>query len=341
MADKFVLNELTPEQEAHLDPIRDEWLAIGYSDAPTDRATAEVGIRMAYQEAGLQPPAAIIWHKSPIDGVVAAAMLMSGNPDLERRALAGEVDHAAITEEQRRAESGNACYGQHEASWLGLYDFFWRHCPGVFDEGPDPLAGHKLVARSAGWWWPMSDVCVATDRPIRLRADDAGRLHSEDGPAIQYAGDIPGYYWHGTAVDERVILRPETITLAEIRAEQNEEIRRILITRYGADRYIRDSGATLVHEDEWGALYSAPPLVDSDPPYMAVRVENSTPEPDGTFREFWLAVHPELRPLLRRDATNPNAPLLGEPQELTALNAVASTFGLTGDAYKRALVEQT
>ena len=57
-----------------------------------------------------------------------------------------------------------------------------------------------------------------------------------------------------------------------------------------------------------------------------VEVKNATPEPDGSFREFFLSVHPELRPILDDGA-------LGDPQELTAHNAVASTFGLRGEEY--------
>jgi hypothetical protein len=57
-----------------------------------------------------------------------------------------------------------------------------------------------------------------------------------------------------------------------------------------------------------------------------VAVDNSTLEPDGTRKRYFLRVHPELRPL-RADGT------MGNPQTPTAHNAVASTFGMTGDQY--------
>lgn len=56
-----------------------------------------------------------------------------------------------------------------------------------------------------------------------------------------------------------------------------------------------------------------------------VRVVNSTPEPDGSHKRYMLRVHPELRPLLDEG--------LGQPQKMTARNAVASTFGLRGEEY--------
>lgn len=85
-----------------------------------------------------------------------------------------------------------------------------------------------------------------------------------------------------------------------------------------------------------------PVLLDSDPKYgelwslpicmgfrrfLFVRVWNSTPKPDGTREEYFIPVDTELRPL------GPQG-VFGEPQEYTARNAVASTFGLRGEKYK-------
>ena len=50
-----------------------------------------------------------------------------------------------------------------------------------------------------------------------------------------------------------------------------------------------------------------------------------TPEPDGTHRVYWLGVDERCRPAL---ADGP----FGEPQELTARNAVAASWGLRGEA---------
>jgi hypothetical protein len=65
-----------------------------------------------------------------------------------------------------------------------------------------------------------------------------------------------------------------------------------------------------------------------------VKVVNSTAETDGSFKDYWLRVDPRCRPLLAGQQ-------FGKPQKRTALNAIASTFGLTGDEYKRSLVGQS
>lgn len=46
----------TPEQGALLAAVRDEWTAVGFGAGTTDRATAEAGVRLAYQSAELAPP---------------------------------------------------------------------------------------------------------------------------------------------------------------------------------------------------------------------------------------------------------------------------------------------
>src|SRR5690606_34188024 len=93
------------------------------------------------------------------------------------------------------------------------------------------------------------------------------------------------------------------------------------LARMGEDRFAREGGATEIHRDGCGVLYR---LGDET---LAVRVANSTPEPDGTRKPYWLYVHPECRPM-RGGGT------LGDPQPLTATAAVASTFGLTADQYR-------
>ncbi len=97
-----------------------------------------------------------------------------------------------------------------------------------------------------------------------------------------------------------------------------------MLERYGHDRYIADLGAKPVHQDDWGTLYRVD--LNDDEPLTMVHVINSSPEPDGSFKNYWLRVHHQLRPVR-------NGEIVGPPQKDTALNAIASTWGLTGDQY--------
>ena len=69
--------------------------------------------------------------------------------------------------------------------------------------------------------------------------------------------------------------------------------------------------------------------VEGDEPIVCVEVVNRTPEPDGHFKHYFLRVSLDLKPL---------RPEGGEAQKMTALNAVASTFGLTGARYAKDLM---
>jgi hypothetical protein len=137
------------------------------------------------------------------------------------------------------------------------------------------------------------------------------------------------FSWHGLLIDRAqavsILCRPETITVGAIDAEPNQEIKRVMLDRYGVGRYLIDSGARLIHQDEFGKLYKMK-MPHSNEELAVVAVKNATAELDGSSKEYFLHVHPELCPLLDDDE-------LGPPQPLTARNAVASTFGLTGDEF--------
>lgn len=165
---------------------------------------------------------------------------------------------------------------------------------------------------------------MISDRPERLTVDAQNRPHCDDGPFCRWRDGTAIYSVHGVRVPRSVVERPETITVERIDAEQNDEVRRVMVDRYGAERFLKDSRADRVQQDRYGTLYRR--AFGSGQPATFVHLVNSTPEADGSRREFWRRVHPELRPLL-------DGGRLGDPQEPTARNAVASTYGMRGDEY--------
>ena len=84
-----------------------------------------------------------------------------------------------------------------------------------------------------------------------------------------------------------------------------------MLERYGEARYIEDSNVEVIHEDEHGTLYRH--SFSSDEPLVMVRVTNSTPEPDGSHKHYWLRVPPTMQ---------------------TAHQAVAWTFEMTPEQYQ-------
>lgn len=174
-----------------------------------------------------------------------------------------------------------------------------------------------------------TEFCIISDRPTHLQVDDQLRQHNDKGPFAKWADGTALYAVHGVFLPRWIIESPDRITPKAIEAERNAEIRRIMCEKYGWERYLKDSKAKLIaHDEKRGSLYlKEMPQGDN---IMMLLVINSSPEPDGTFRKYTIPVHHELRPL--PDPANPND-TMGEPQEITVHNAVASTFGLRGEDY--------
>jgi hypothetical protein len=155
------------------------------------------------------------------------------------------------------------------------------------------------LAESCGFYWTLDDVCFASERPITLNLDDRGRLHSPVGQSIGYGSGWGLWHWHGVQVTQQLIERPETLTVRDIKDQGNAEVRRVMIDRYGVARYLKDSGARVVHEmpadHPIKGLRTARLLsvgVPGDETIVMVDLLNSTPEPDGTTKRYQLRVDP-------------------------------------------------
>ncbi|MEU1882519.1 DUF6745 domain-containing protein [Streptosporangium sp. NPDC020072] len=212
-------------------------------------------------------------------------------------ASAGSEEAGALL----RASTLDAVLGQHDAPWLSLFDAL----------GAPEVEGLVRVAESAGWWWPFERVALLCERPAELHRDDAGRPHRAEGPALSFPDGFALHAWHGMPVPADFGASMTGLTPARIRAEENAELRRVMLEHFGYDRYLAESGATPTHRDETGVLWRID--LPDDEAVAMVEVVNSTAEPDGTFRTYWLRVPPWTR---------------------TAREGVAWTFGQTEGDYR-------
>jgi len=136
-------------------------------------------------------------------------------------------------------------------------------------------------------------------------------LHCEDGPSLSYPDGFSIWAWHGLRIESRIIEKPETITVSEIDGASNAELKRVKMQRFGLSRYLLESNATEIHRDDFGILYRKP--IQNDEDLVMVKVVNSTAEPDGTFKDYFLRVPPTMK---------------------KAKEAVAWTFEKTEDDYE-------
>jgi hypothetical protein len=192
------------------------------------------------------------------------------------------------------------------------------------------------LCQSCMWAYAFKGAVIACERPLSISRDERGRLHNEAGPAMEFRDGWEIYAVHGVRVPDWIIAEPSRLTIAAIHAEKNTEIQRVMIERYGWDRYADECAAKLIdHDERWGTLMRRE---SGEGAVTFLKVINRSPEPDGSFRRYILPVDAQLRPI--PDPSRPDE-RLGEPQELTALNAVASTFGMRGNEYAELLAAES
>jgi len=190
---------------------------------------------------------------------------------------------------------------------------------------------------SAGWLWPHKDFVMVCEPPVQLHMEAAPapgqrfpRLHAENGPAILWRDGTALWFMRGVRLTQQIVEQPGTITAEQIRAETNAEVRRVMIDRFGAARYLRAIDAKVRHEDKDQYGFARRLLVadigDTEPLTM-VEVVNSTPEPIGYVPEA------EAAGVWVGSRWHKVYTLRVPPSMQTAGAALAWTFELTGDAY--------
>jgi Domain of unknown function (DUF6745) len=192
---------------------------------------------------------------------------------------------------------------------------------------------YEAAAIHAGPRYMHEKFWIVSDRPECVHKDSRHRPHRVGGPNLRWRDGWEIYSVAGIRVPRSVAMGE--FGVAEIDEQRNAEVRRVMIDLYNkgdSGRYLRDSGARVVHSDV--DLLGHPRRLfvrelPGDEPIVAFEVVNSTDEDDGSLKRYTFRVHPELRPLPVAGGRK----TLGEPQEMTVHNAVASYFGLYGREY--------
>lgn len=99
-------------------------------------------------------------------------------------------------------------------------------------------------------------------------------------------------HWQGTPMDERTAFRPEELKAIEILNVRNVTQRRVLLERFGLDRFIQEVGGLVIDRDRDAGgerqLISIP--LDNDEPVVALRVRCPS-----TAHSYVLRVPPHVR----------------------------------------------
>jgi hypothetical protein len=320
--------ELTPEHRAELEPWSKKWIKNAMS---TERMTDEdktkcVGyVKEMYRSANLTEPKMVLFAPSPFAACIiagfGAAISELGNKskytheemaeiviksasssntnesDAKSKWYSVPYNVRALNEQLGLGETGlthvkasrNMWNGGNQWSGYVSYLSFFRHIVKLNIDYTKWDAYEQLAILS-GPRLLHEDFTVISDRPVKLTVDAQNRPHNSDGPFCEWSDGTKLFSVNGVRLPAYIIQNPTAITVDLINAEANLEIRRIMIDKFGKGRYIKEANGTLVHEDDWGKLYKKE--IPNDEPLMMVEVVNSTPEPDGTFKNYWIRVQP-------------------------------------------------
>jgi hypothetical protein len=116
-----LIKSLTPEQKARFNEFRIKWTNIGLCTLPADRPTAEKGIELIYQAAGLKKPR-IVWCGSPLTNALTRAFVK----DILKGRRGGDSVRASVWDsvwDSVRASVGDSVRDSVRASvWASVRD---------------------------------------------------------------------------------------------------------------------------------------------------------------------------------------------------------------------------
>lgn len=261
------LEKLTPEQEARLPEIRDEWIQRA-TRTDWDVTAAKKAAARCYEQVNLPVPEIYICD-SPLAGLKKIAELN----------------------------------GEDEVKWVPPHDgagwCAWRARYATYYEFTDGEIAHELVPHfeldksGAFWWWWFDTACVLTAPPKFMHFDrvfpEPLRYHCEDGPALRWPDGYEQYYWRGIEVPKSWIMEPETITKDTILGEENAERRRAC-TEIVGDRLLDILDARKVQVDDYGELYDIDDVVTNEGHMRYIRVCCPSSQ-----RQYLIRVPPETK----------------------------------------------
>jgi hypothetical protein len=155
---------------------------------------------------------------------------------------------------------------------------------------------------------------LAPGTPPQWTRDEEGRPHSQIGPSYRSVtritwyqqgqkhgmdADIYGsvvYFWKGVMIPERYFINRGSLTAEEVLSHPNAEVRAVGLEIYGYDRLESHPEIRIVHRDRAKSMllmqFHSPKLHE---PLSIVKVRNSSREPDGSHRNYYLCVPPSMK----------------------------------------------
>lgn len=217
-----MIEKLTKKQESQMAVYRDKWIANGLS---TVQDITEDDIARAIE-------------------IVSELVLEDGDSPLAGGIICDSPIHMSKLIGSNSFVIYSSFFGNLESSWISSYDFFQE------EVGVELIKEFNLLkelSQKFSWMYvnPDDNKLYICRKPLEIHMNN-GLLHNESGPSILFSDGFSVYSIDGHRVTEKIVMRPEEITLSEIHNEKNSDVQAIMIDRFSWVRYIEESGAKLL-----------------------------------------------------------------------------------------------
>jgi len=262
-----MIDKLTKEQEEMIPVFRERFRAIGLSTDVVD-LTVKDDIIELFKMNDLKEPV-FVFVDNPYEAKIFATIvtkepLYKYNPRIEK-AIDDAIDFGELIPESliddmvqilkdTKEEIYNLSFesGANQSYWHSFYAFGQYIGVKFDDDSTKKFEIVQRIAKKCGYIFYFDNMIIVTNRPCELHFDENNEGHNEKGPYIKFRhsnGKSDLYAIHGVVVPASIIEHPELITMADIEAEENAEVKRIMMSQMGIEKYLDQTQATIVDMD--------------------------------------------------------------------------------------------
>lgn len=258
---------LTDAEKAEIDVVTKEWVEIAYRTGRTDHEALIEAIKALYTVVNHPTVPIVVVVPSPYVMTVAGSICerylrlkkvgndLAAYKDVQK--VLNEFQDSPLISYVKDAvqqvlhlpdspDGLTDAGGVPDSTPLSLSDYvqggnFWPALPAFYAACRDVLKlklpcfetykPWEACAQLGGYRWISETFCLVCDYPDLLKVDEQFRPHNTEGPSHAWSDGWKLWHIDGIAVTEQIVMAPETITAEQIAAEQNEDIKAIMIAR--------------------------------------------------------------------------------------------------------------